>query len=326
MRARLYIFSLLALFLAQCSGDHAMFDVLSQDGVITGDENLSETPGEPGGNSGTVTTNPVVGENSDASESSGSPVATGSAGESLGETAISTGVGDEDLGDAISPGEETGEAEVTAEVDAPGYDGPDSFEVDDDTDVAPSVDGDDDVDVDGPGYDDPGPFDGDDDDDVAPPSNPADSLTLDDDGDGLANAIDPRDSVADTWGFIDVDDLSVCVLENSAYTYHYVEGSKQTMQVQRLNQNNDAWLSDKTAPAPNTMSFEVLPNLNAFGIDVQNGINVTGLVNRNKAELPTVNCVDLASGEPAHEFEYGIYVKVQNLIRGTPSIYLAPTR
>lgn len=304
MKTRVLIVLALGLFLGQCSGDGALIQPLA-DG-ITNDGSLSETPDGDVDNSGTITGNPTGEPGNTDSDTVPSSNPTLPVEDSTTDTTDTTDTNDE------NPQDDSG-ADLTDpvedEADAPGYVEGDSDLEDTNTDVVPEVPTE--ADQDAPGYVEVEPNPEDYNNDVVPVT-PEDSMSLDNDGDGLANAIDPRPNLVDTWGFIDADNMSVSIFEASGYVYRYIGGSKSPFMVQEQ-VDRSVLVSDKVAP-PSGPAIQVLPvpQTNSYGIVVNNGISVTGLLDRNQARLPTVNSIAGNSGL-AHEFEYGIYVKYRNI-------------
>lgn len=286
----------LLVFLNQCSGDHAMFDF--PGAIIPVDGDLNDVPDSgDGGNSGTITGNPTNGF----------------------DPSITPDAGGDGAGIINVPADQP----VTDDTDSNADGVDDSEDVEDVVDEnGEEIDGDDQttipddfVEVDSPGWEDSGPHEGDDDTDVYPGAGPDDEeaveldFTTDTDGDGLAAAIDPRPTIADMWGFLDGGDMSlVCTYEQSGYTYHYIEGDKPNIIVGQI-PDNKSILSDKTYRKPSiTVKVQVLPPVNAFGVEYNNGILVGGLVERDEARLPTVNCM---GGD--YDFTYGLYVRIRDL-------------
>lgn len=301
MKTRILIVWVLGLFLAQCSGDGALIQPLA-DG-ITSDGSLSGTPESDGGNSGTITGNPTDEPGNTDSVPVPSSDPTLPVEDSTDDTTDPNDENPQDDTDAdlLGPVDEEGDESGLDETDPNLEDEGNDVVPDDPT--AP--------DEDAPGYveveTDPEDYN----DDIVPVT-PDDSMLLDDDGDGLANAIDPRPTHVDTWGFIDADNMSMSAFETSGYVYRYISGSKSPFTVQEQ-VDRSVLVSDKVAP-PSGPAIQVqpIPQTNSYGIVVNNGISVTGLLDRNQARLPTVNSIAGNSGL-AHEFEYGIYVKYRNV-------------
>lgn len=296
---------LLLIFLSQCSGDHAVIDF--PGAIIPADPDINDNP-DSGDNSGTITGNPTS-EPAPSVDPSATDVEVTSPDTAVEEPAVDS-VGSSDS----SAGDNNTETPVLDEDDG-SDDLADNDAEDDDDSQIPLPD--DSFDMDGPGYDGPvGPLEGDDDTEVVPPGADLDEedvleldYTTDADGDGLATAIDPRPSIADAWGYIDGSDASLpCIYEQVGYVYHYIEGHKPSVIIRQIEDDNKAILSDKTYRAPTTtIKVQALPKINAFGVEYENGINVEGLVDRDEARLPTVNCV---AGD--YDFTHGLYVRLRN--------------
>ena len=290
---------LMILPLVQCSGDGAVIPpivpVLTDPATIPNPA-TSPDPTDVDDTEGTITGNPV------------------------GEPAI-----DENIQPPIDPVISPDVPEDSPEtneiiVDDGGDDLTDDADNGDVTDSSDSDNTDTDSgDVDAPGWIDPGPFAGDDDTDIIPPAPDTgdeepemDLYAIDDDGDGLANAIDPRVTVKDFWGFIDSSDESYpCVAERSGYIYDYIAGEKNTIRVTQF--DDEKILSDKVVAKPSRFGRASVELVNAFGIVTSNNIYVDGLLKRSEARLPTVNCLFHGEAGVTYDFDYGLYVRRRDL-------------